>query len=67
MAFADDRQINKKQLPGEIRFESENARELMDDILKAFPDSIKRIAIKRPSLSDVYIREIGELPEEEDG
>jgi ABC-2 type transport system ATP-binding protein len=46
-------------LEGSVRVEHERAHELVADLFRAFPDAIRSVTLRRPSLEDVFIRRTG--------
>ncbi|MEW4527768.1 MAG: ATP-binding cassette domain-containing protein [Maioricimonas sp. JB045] len=58
--------LDVRKLGDSLRIESSNGHELVRDLVAAFPDQIRSIALGKPTLEDVFIQRTGHRFWEED-
>jgi ABC-2 type transport system ATP-binding protein len=58
-AIASRFNVAVQQVGETLRIEQENGHELLRDLVEAFPDRIKGIALGKPTLEDVFIKKTG--------
>jgi ABC-2 type transport system ATP-binding protein len=51
--------LHPKVLDGQVRVEIENGHRFITEVVEAFPGSVESVALHKPTLEDVFVRETG--------
>jgi ABC-2 type transport system ATP-binding protein len=51
--------VSPKVMDGQVRVEIENGHRFITEVVEAFPGSIESVALHKPTLEDVFVRETG--------
>jgi ABC-2 type transport system ATP-binding protein len=51
--------VTPKVMDGQVRVEIENGHRFITEVVEAFPGSIESVALHKPTLEDVFVRETG--------
>ena len=51
--------LQPKVMDGQVRVEIENGHRFITEVVEAFPGTVESVALHKPTLEDVFVRETG--------